>query len=164
MGGLLLVLALVAGCAAQLTLRATAPAQATGKADDKVSGETGRRIQEMLDEKESRTPAQKKIDSQLIYALRQKRGQTRGVPTQRVDVGTDAKGRVLVEVVASPISARVLSKIRRLGGDVVSTSEQYHTVRAKLPLEKLERLAALREVRFISPPARAATNGGAATN
>jgi hypothetical protein len=161
---LLVCLTLLFGGAALLAPCAAARPQGKAKSGgDRVSGEAGRQIQDMLDEKASRTPAQQKIDSQLIYALRQRRGETRGVPAQPVDVGADAKGRVVVDVIASPVSSRVLSKIKKLGGEVVSASEQYHTVRARLPLEKLERLAALPEVRFISPPARAATNG-AATN
>jgi hypothetical protein len=162
---LLVCLTLLFGGAARLAPRAAACPQGQAKSGgDRVSGAAGRQIQDMLDEKESRTPAQKKIDSQLLYALKQRRGETRGVPAQPVDVGADAKGRVVVEVVASPVSARMLSRIKKLGGEVVSTSEQYHTVRAVLLLEKLERLASLPEVRFISPPARAATNGGATTN
>ena len=162
---MLLCLSLLAGGAAGLSPCAAAGAQGKAKpGGDRVSGEAGRQIQDMLDEKESRTPAQRKLDSQLIYALRQKRGEKRGVPTGRIDLGADAGGRVVVDIIAAPVSARLLSKIKKLGGEVVSTSEQYHTVRAGLPLEKLERLAALPEVRFISPPARAATNGGAAAN
>ena len=47
----------------------------------KVSDEAAGQIRSMLDEKETRSPAQKKIDSQLLYALKQKRGDLRGVPS-----------------------------------------------------------------------------------
>ena len=145
---------------------ATGVARARGQekgGGQQVNDEAARQMQEMYDEKESRTPAQKKLDSQLIYALKQKRGETRGVPTQRIDLKPDAKGRVLVDITAR-VSARLLKKIRKLGGEVVSTSDRYHTTRAWLALEKLEVLAAAADVRFIAPAAQAMTNSGAMTN
>jgi hypothetical protein len=51
------------------------------------------RIQTLRMKKASRTVAQKKIDSQLLYALKQKRGETKGVPTGRIDLEFDKKGR-----------------------------------------------------------------------
>jgi hypothetical protein len=133
----------------------------------KVDEKAGREVREAQGEKESRTPAQQKpaqqkIDSQLLYALKQKRGEKRGVPTEPIKLNRDAKGRVLVDITART-SPRLLSKIRKLGGVVVSQSETYHTVRARLSLEKLEALAGLEEVRFIMPAAEA-MNSGPMTN
>jgi hypothetical protein len=125
--------------------------------------EAGRQIQITLDEKESRTTAQRKLDSQLLYALKQKRGENRGVPAMRVDIKPDEKGRVLVDITAR-VSARLISKIKKLGGEVVSSSERYHTIRARLTLEKLEALAAADDVRFIAPAAQPMNDGGAVTN
>src|SRR5215510_859912 len=42
---------------------------------ERISPSALRQIEALMEEKESRTPAQKKIDSQLIYRLKQKRGQ-----------------------------------------------------------------------------------------
>jgi hypothetical protein len=116
------------------------------------------RIQTVLDEKESRTPAQKKIDSQLLYALKQKRGITRGVPTERIKIEVDRKGRALVDITAI-VTPQVMAEIRRLGGEVISDDARYHTIRASLALEKLETLARLKDVRFIAPPAQAMNSG-----
>lgn len=113
--------------------------------------------QAILDEKNSRTAAQKKIDSQLLYALKQKRGETRGVPTDRIDIELDQKGRALVDITAK-VTSQVTSQIRKLGGMVVSEDQRYHTIRARLALEKLEALAALKDVSFIAPAAQAMYN------
>jgi hypothetical protein len=131
--------------------------------DRKVSDESADQIQSILEEKESRTPAQKKIDSQLLYALKQKRGDRRGVPPTPIELKLDEKGRVLVDINAR-VSPQLLSKIRRLGGVVVSKFEAYHAVRARIALEKLEALASRADVIFIRPAAEAMTDGGAMTN
>lgn len=128
----------------------------------KLGGEayvSGGRMQAVYDEKASRTPAQKKIDSQLLYALKQKRGETRGVPTERINIELDRKGRALVDITAR-VSPQVTSHIRKLGGIVVSEDQRYHTIRARLALEKLEALATLKDVSFIAPPAQAMNNRG----
>ena len=103
-------------------------------------------------EKSSRTAAQKKIDSQLLYALKQKRGQTQGVPTERIKLRTDQKGRPLVDVPCK-VTPRVTSLIAKLGGVVISQEPFYHSLRANLALEKMETLAALDDVKFIAPAA-----------
>jgi hypothetical protein len=115
------------------------------------------RIQTISDEKGSRSAAQKKIDSQLLYALKQKRGETRGVPTERIEIELDRKGRALVDITAS-VTPEVRAKIRKLGGQVISDDARYHIIRARLALEKLEALASRRDVSFISPAAQAMNN------
>ena len=109
------------------------------------------------DEKESRTPAQQKIDSQLLYALYERRGERERRGTPRSDVEVDGRGRVLVDIRAR-VSKGLLSRVRRLGGEVVSHSESYNSILARFPLERLEALAAREDVRFIAPAARATTN------
>jgi len=113
--------------------------------------------QDVFDEKATRTAAQKKIDSQLLYALKQKRGETRGVPTERIKLDLDQKGRALVDITAI-VTPEVLAQIRKLGGELISNDPQYHAIRARLALEKLEALAKRNDVRFIAPPAQAMFN------
>jgi hypothetical protein len=116
------------------------------------------RIQAVADEKSSRTAAQKKIDSQLLYALKQKRGETKGVPTGRIDLEVDKKGRALVDITAD-VMPELKSQIQKLGGAVISDDARHHTIRASLALEKLETLAKRSDVRFIAPAAQAMNNG-----
>lgn len=133
------------------------------KKDQVLSEQAARQIQAIAEEKRARTPAQKKIDSQLLYALKKKRGETRGVPTGRINIEVDVEGRTLVDI-ACIVSAGLIARIERFGGEVVSKSKKYHTVRARVPLEMLEALASLKDVRYIMPPAEAMTNSGAKKN
>lgn len=131
--------------------------------DQLIGPEAARQIGEAAREKRSRTPAQKKIDTQLLYALKQKRGETRGVPTAPVDIKLDAEGRTVVDITAR-VSSRLISKLGKAGAEVVSQSAKYHTVRARVTLERLEALAEIEEVRYISPVAQATTHGGVRKN
>ena len=110
-------------------------------------------------EKGSRTPAQKKIDSQLLYAIYRKRGEAKakGVPSGELRVRYDDRGRAIISIRAS-VTKTVLAKIKSLGGEVISSSESYNDILAHLPLEKLEKLAALPDVRAIMPADEATTN------
>lgn len=110
-------------------------------------------------EKDQRTPEQQKIDSQLLYAIYQMRGEAeaKGVPTEPIPLEKDDKGRVLVDIRA-PVTKSVKTRIEKYGGVVVSSSDKYHSIIAFLPLEKLERFARSKEVQFIAPKARAMTN------
>lgn len=109
------------------------------------------------DEKESRTPARRKLDSQLLYALYERRGERGRRGTPKSDVEVDARGRVFVDIRAR-VSKSLLARVRRLGGEVVSSSEPYNSILARFPLERLETLAAREDVRFVGPAARATTN------
>ncbi len=110
-------------------------------------------------EKDQRTPEQQKIDSQLLYAIYQMRGEAeaKGVPTEPIPLEKDVKGRVLVDI-RVPVSKKVLAQIKKLGGTVVSSSDEYHSIIAYLPLGKLETLARSKEVKFIAPKAQSMTN------
>lgn len=110
-------------------------------------------------EKDRRTAEQQKIDSQLLYAIYQMRGEAeaRGVPTEPIPLEKDSKGRVLVDI-RTPVTKRILARIEKLGGEVVSSSDRYHSIIAYLPLGKLELLARSKEVKFIAPKAQSMTN------
>lgn len=113
-----------------------------------------------VQEKSARTPAQQKIDSQLLYAIYRKRGEAeaRGVPAaMELRVKFDEKGRAIVSIRAR-VTRALLAKIKRLGGSVVSSSEEYKDVQARLALEKLEELAASKDVIAIMPADEAMTN------
>jgi len=109
-------------------------------------------------EKESRTPAQQKINSQLLFEIYRARGEAerKGVPPGDTRVRIDALGRALVDVRADPTPA-LQKKIQRLGGVVLSTSARDKSIIARIQLLKLETLAADRAVRFIEPAADART-------
>jgi hypothetical protein len=110
-------------------------------------------------EKDQRTPAQQKIDSQLLYAIYQMRGEAeaKGVPTEPIPLEKDAKGRVLVDIRA-PVTKKIFKQIEKLGGAVVSSSEQNQSIIAYLPLAELESLTRRKEVKFIAPKAQSMTH------
>jgi hypothetical protein len=110
-----------------------------------------------VSEKAARTPAQQKIDSQLLYEIYRRRGEADGehVPPE-TGVRIDARGRVLVDIRADPTAA-LQKKIGREGGEVLSTSLRDRSIVARVPLLKLEALATDRGVRFIGPVAEATT-------
>jgi hypothetical protein len=110
-------------------------------------------------EKEARTPAQRKINSQLLYEIYRRRGEERrkGVPPGPTGVDVDGRGRALVDVRAE-VTPALRQSIRSAGGVIMSSSAEHRSVIARVPLLRLERLAADAAVRFIEPAAKATTN------
>jgi hypothetical protein len=113
----------------------------------------------MQSEKESRTPAQRKIDSQLLYEIYRLRGEAKQkqVPEEpTLLVRFDAKRRALVDVRAD-VTPVLEKKLGKLGATIVSTSREYRSIIAWVPLLALERLADDRTVIAIQPAAQAKT-------
>lgn len=110
-------------------------------------------------EKEARTTAQRKINSQLLYEIYRRRGvaDQKGIPPGPTDVRIDKAGRALVDVRAEVTSA-VEKKIRDLGGVLVSKSDRDQSIIARIPILNLERLAGDPTVTAIEPAAEAITN------
>ncbi len=117
-----------------------------------VTPETMRQINLLQQEKNSRTPAQQKIDSRLLQAVRENRGQkmVEGVDLDRANVDADAKGMLKVDIDAA-ITDAFLAKIKALGGEIIYPSAEYHTVRARVNLAAVETIAGYKEVKFIQP-------------
>ena len=109
-------------------------------------------------EKETRTAAQQKIDSQILQEIYRKRGQAaeKQVPDGSTLVRIDDKGRALVDIRVK-VSSDILKAVKRRGGSIVSTSPKYDSVIARVPLLEIERLASHAEVRAIVPAAEATT-------
>jgi subtilase family protein/Calx-beta domain-containing protein len=109
-------------------------------------------IQALLEEKQSRTPAQQKIDSQLLYAIKQRRGESIAGKASNLslnlEVGDD--GRVVVDISAI-IDDKLLDDLRDLKVEIQSSFKEYNTLRAIVALDQLETIAALSQVRFIQP-------------
>ena len=110
-------------------------------------------IQSLLDEKEARTAAQKKLASQLWYAIKQDRGEliTPEVPRLELSVNRDTDGKIKVEIRGS-VDNVLINAIINAGGDIVSRSRGYNRVTARLPMQAIERIASIPQVQFISQP------------
>lgn len=108
-------------------------------------------------EKVSRTPAQQKIDSQLLFEIYRKQGRAaeKLVPPGNTGVRIDRKGRALVDVRAE-VTPVLQKKIRNLGGTIDATSIEYRSIVAWVPLLKLEQLAGESAVIAIIPKPEAA--------
>jgi hypothetical protein len=113
----------------------------------------------LAQDKLERTAVQKKIDSQLLFAIQQMRGEAEAgsIPTEEIKLRKDNKDRVLVDVRAS-VSKQLIARIKRHGGKIVSSSARDESIVAYIPLAKLESLAQEKDVRFIMPAAEAITN------
>lgn len=116
----------------------------------RISESAARQIRSLVREKKSRTPGQRKIDTQLLYALKRQRGEaiTNEVQTLEVDVKPDIDGKVLVDIRAE-VSAEVISALEKARGEIVHRSERYKSIRVRLPLGSLEGLAGMTEIKNI---------------
>ena len=110
-------------------------------------------------EKSRRSPIQQKIDTQLIYADKMRRGVpiANGVVSQRVDLDKDDQGRILVDIKANVTDA-LLHFIESQGGKIINNFPQFNAIRAGVPLASIENVAARTEVAFVKPAVRAMNN------
>ena len=109
-------------------------------------------------EKDSRTAAQRKIDSQLLYELYRVRGEAKakGVPDGPTGVQLDTQHRALVDVRAE-VTPALQTRVTTLGATIVSTSVEYRSIIAWVPLTRLEQIAGEAAVHAIVPAAQATT-------
>lgn len=84
--------------------------------------------------------ARRKLDSHLLEAIERFRRHNRGASRPGARLSIDRDGRALVEI-RGRIPTNLARKIARIKGTVVSTSLQYRSVVAWVPLRKLEALA-----------------------
>jgi hypothetical protein len=153
-----------------------------------ISESALREMAALIAEKESRTPAQQKIDSQLLYAAKMNRGETIADGIDRLEVeiagptGAIRKSRLVYGVrattendqsdafkstgdevtvvvdITANLRGTVLSQIRAAGGTILSALPAYQSVRAMLSIQRLEEIAANPDVRFIQPKQEAITS------
>jgi hypothetical protein len=130
-----------------------------------LPGVTQQQIRALLSEKASRNPAQVKMDSHLVHAAQILRGHpvSPGFPTppgELESVNLDANNFVEVDIRAD-VSSELLTLIRSVGGSVVNAFPERQTLRARLPLLSVERIAGRNEVRQIRLAAQAAVSAAA---
>ena len=115
-------------------------------------------ISELLAEKESRTPAQRKIGSSLIYMAKMRRGIkiTPNVQMLRPLIAERPDGLVDVQI-RGQVTKPLIEAVQQTGGKVVYGHLNGPLLRALVPLESVEGLAARSDVRAISQSLTAAT-------
>jgi hypothetical protein len=116
-----------------------------------------RQIQALMQEKASRTPAQRKLDTHLLMSARLARGDRSaatlpGIQNASKHLKFDDLQRVLVDIQAK-VNDELLGEISRLGGRVESSFPKYDAIRAWIPLSNAEALAERADVTSIRPAA-----------
>lgn len=95
----------------------------------------------MSDEKASRTPAQKKISSDLLDRMKGKQGRTGVVtPEPRNLEVLRPDSTVLVDIKAN-VTAPLLQQIEAMGGTIINKFPKFQAIRAQVPVAQLENLA-----------------------
>ena len=110
------------------------------------------KMEAILEEKAARTPAQQKISSRLLYAVKIYGGELENGegPMRRSSVELDKDGATIVDIKAQ-VTEEVLARIEALGGTVMSSFPQYQAIRARIPLSEIEALAEMPQVILIRP-------------
>jgi uncharacterized repeat protein (TIGR01451 family) len=119
-------------------------------AAEELSSSAAAQLQGLMEEKALRTPAQQKMDSQLIYALRHSRNQPMapGVQNLRLLTTNAPDGRVWIDLKAT-VTTNLLSFIQSSGGFVLNSFPQFDAVRALVPLELTETLGGRADVQAV---------------
>lgn len=136
---------------------------AAAQSSQDIADKTKPQIAALQAETANRNPAQQKMSSHLLDAL--KASSTGAVsanaPMMKAGPLTRTDEGVLIDINAK-VSDDLLGEIARLGGKVKSQHAEFDAVRASMPLESIEQLAAREDVRQILPAVRARKNAIAA--
>ena len=154
------------GLAAGLGSGLTPPVQAQAALQRPAGGGTRlpafalAQIAALQAEKSARTPAQQKINSNLLLSSQLLRGAPLPAILKTVGVSReaqpDAHGMVLVDIKAD-VSDALLSRIAAAGGVVTGAWPRFGAIRAALPLAKIEAVAGEAAVHSIRPAEKAHT-------
>lgn len=127
-------------------------APATQPDFENIKASAQQQIHAILQDKQSLTGAQRKIDTRLFLEVRRQRRDPSlaQLPAMATGVTRESDGRVLVDF-SGEVSEALVEAVAEQGGTVVSRFPRWGSLRAMLPLEAVENLAALPEVRSIRP-------------
>jgi subtilisin family serine protease len=108
-------------------------------------------IRALEQEKRARTPAQRKIESRLLFAVYKQRTDPRLAQVPRLrTLAPETDGRMLVDIdLETGGLKRVMRRLRAIGAEIVSHSTRARTIRARVALTAIEALAGSRDVRRI---------------
>lgn len=128
---------------------------------DQPNERTRQQLAALFQEKAARTPAQQKINTQLIFAARQRRSGfiNRAVPRLQAAVNLEKDGRVKVDIDAV-VTDELLAVLRAAGAEILESFPADHAIRALVSVESIESLAGRNDIRFIRPAVGAVTNAG----
>jgi hypothetical protein len=124
-----------------------------------MSPEALAQIEALIREKESRTGAQRKMDSQLIYELKMRRGEmiADGVRTLETDVQYNNQGKMILDIKAE-VSDALLNRLKIYGAEVVNSVPEHNSIRIQGAMNQIEAIAALPDVIYIQSKQEAMTS------
>lgn len=146
------------GSARLVTMTAVVVAMAAGPAAAQaadVSPKAAEQIAALQRLKASMSPAERKLDSQLAVAVRQRRGDRTAAAAPGGALAKD--GTAEVDVRARSVDADLLERLEAAGAHVRHVSRRHASIRARIPLSALERIAAFGAVRRVDAAAGAVT-------
>ncbi|WP_409186121.1 S8 family serine peptidase [Amycolatopsis sp. VS8301801F10] len=140
-----------------VVLAGSGVAVAQPSAADVANARTGAGISALQAIKKTLSPAEKKQSSQLVVEkrLRADRGLAAQLPDYRTGLPVTQAGTVSVDIAGTAGSA-IAQAVRAAGGTVQSTSAN-GSVRAQLPLNAVDKIAARGDVRQVQPATQAMT-------
>ena len=147
-------------CASGLFVSPTRAQSQSTAAQGAVSARAAQQIAALMREKAARTPAQRKVSTRLLAAARVARGQSmvQGAPELAPRFKVDPDAAVEVDIVTTGVSKDLVELVEKLRGTVVYGAEGSAKLRARLPLDALDSVAARGDVRAIRPAALAMTH------
>ena len=123
--------------------------QASAQAGGESPGTANQQIAAQLAAKAQRTPAQRKVSSQLLNARR--------AADALRQAGESVVDEMVMVDIRADVTPTVLARIRALGGTVINSVARYRAIRARLPLDALEKLATLGAIQSIRTADQAVT-------
>ena len=118
---------------------------------------TTRQIEDLLAQKARRSPAQRKVSSQLLDMVESQPPQAAEGEVRRRDSDKPEPVEPVLVDIRADVTKALLARIRALGGTVINSVPKYRAIRAELPVVAIERLAALAAVQTIRPADEART-------
>ena len=124
----------------------------TALAQQRLSAEALQQLGALHALKSNWTPVQQKCSAALLFEVQRRRGGLLNSPLRslRSNVAVNDDGTVFVDI-QTQVTADVLRTIESVGGAVVSSHPRFNAVRALVPLDQVEAIATLPEVRFVGP-------------
>jgi hypothetical protein len=137
-----------------------ANASQAGASGTRIGMIAAQQIQALQQEKASRTPAQRKIDSNILYTTRMLAGQAAapGVSYLYTGIELDSSDGIVVDMVAN-VTESLLNQLNSAGASVLHTNRKLRSIRAVIPPQQVENIAASPDVIFISPRAESIGHG-----
>lgn len=123
---------------------ASAPPSGSG-----LSAAAGSRMKALVADKKSWTPAQRKIDSNLIYASRMAAGREAAPGVPSLKTGVDIQGGLVEVDIRVRVNGETTALVEKFGGRIVKSLPVGDSIRARVPVANLEKLAEDGRIRHI---------------